>query len=119
MSTASRSTILDDQGRYKAACRFSAALTVREAEKPMSSKRSRAGALFARSPSATAIRIAGATRRRSIYRATTQWFIGMDAPRATRGGSPRPGAKTLRQIALHAIANTTFYPSWGRARLAT
>jgi isoleucyl-tRNA synthetase len=44
-----------------------------------------------------------------IYRATTQWFIGMDKP-GTDG-------KTLRALAQQAVADTTFYPTWGRARL--
>lgn len=39
-----------------------------------------------------------------IFRATRQWFIGME----------RQG---LRAKALAAIENTTFYPAWGRARL--
>ncbi|HMJ50189.1 MAG TPA: class I tRNA ligase family protein, partial [Burkholderiales bacterium] len=44
-----------------------------------------------------------------IYRATHQWFIGMDAPQ-------RQG-RTLRQAAIAAIDDTNFYPAWGRARL--
>ena len=44
-----------------------------------------------------------------IYRATHQWFIGMDEPK--RQGS------TLRQSAIAAIDATQFYPAWGRARL--
>src|SRR5699024_4884790 len=44
-----------------------------------------------------------------IYRATSQWFAGMDL-------QPKQG-DTLRNIALHAIDNAAFYPSWGRARL--
>lgn len=46
-----------------------------------------------------------------IYRATTQWFILMDKP--FRDG------KTLRQIALEAIEQTTFYPESGRNRIKT
>ena len=46
-----------------------------------------------------------------IYRATTQWFVGMDLPGAD--------GRTLRDIARQAIADTKFYPSWGRARLAS
>jgi isoleucyl-tRNA synthetase len=45
-----------------------------------------------------------------IFRATTQWFIGMDT--AAKSG------KTLRETARQAIADTTFYPAWGRARIA-
>ena len=45
-----------------------------------------------------------------IYRATSQWFAGMDV-------EPKDGGATLRQSALAAIDATAFYPSWGRARL--
>ncbi len=44
-----------------------------------------------------------------IYRATYQWFIGMDGPE-------RQG-KTLRQAAIAAVEATQFFPAWGRARL--
>ena len=45
-----------------------------------------------------------------IYRATSQWFAGMDV-------HPVDGDVTLRQSALAAIDATAFYPAWGRARL--
>ncbi len=44
-----------------------------------------------------------------IYRATAQWFVGMDR---------RPDNTTsLRERALQAVADTTFFPAWGQARL--
>jgi isoleucyl-tRNA synthetase len=46
-----------------------------------------------------------------IFRATTQWFIGMD--RAANGET-----ETLREIAGRAVDDTQFFPDWGRARLA-
>ena len=46
-----------------------------------------------------------------IYRATTQWFIGMDEVHG------REGKRTLRDIALAAVEATRFYPEWGKARL--
>ncbi|MFY9327523.1 MAG: isoleucine--tRNA ligase [Georgfuchsia sp.] len=42
-----------------------------------------------------------------IFRATTQWFVCMD-------GEQSP---TLRESALKAIGDTTFFPVWGQARL--
>lgn len=45
-----------------------------------------------------------------IYRATSQWFAGMDV-------QPVDSDMTLRQSALAAINATAFYPAWGRARL--
>ncbi|MBO6279164.1 MAG: isoleucine--tRNA ligase, partial [Pseudomonas sp.] len=44
-----------------------------------------------------------------IYRATAQWFIGMDK-------QPTDG-DTLRTRALQAIEDTQFVPAWGQARL--
>ncbi|MES2207409.1 MAG: isoleucine--tRNA ligase [Pseudomonadota bacterium] len=45
-----------------------------------------------------------------IFRATTQWFIGLEQ----KAGNE---SQTLRDIANQAVDNTEFYPSWGRARL--
>ncbi|MCF8197253.1 MAG: isoleucine--tRNA ligase [Sulfuritalea sp.] len=44
-----------------------------------------------------------------IYRATAQWFVGMDL-------KPDNGP-SLRELALDGIAKTAFYPGWGQARL--
>ncbi|HEU4620835.1 MAG TPA: isoleucine--tRNA ligase [Burkholderiaceae bacterium] len=54
-----------------------------------------------------------------IYRATSQWFVRMDAPTAdTRGVAQTEDVdETLRQTALKAVEATTFYPAWGQARL--
>jgi len=49
-----------------------------------------------------------------IYRATTQWFAGMDAVSGWNGATPE---KTLRELALAGIEATRFYPAWGKARL--
>jgi isoleucyl-tRNA synthetase len=49
-----------------------------------------------------------------IYRATTQWFAGMDAVPGYRGQRP---AEPLRSAALRGIEATRFYPAWGRSRL--
>ncbi|MCE3028804.1 isoleucine--tRNA ligase [Salinicola sp. DM10] len=44
-----------------------------------------------------------------IYRATAQWFVGMD-----RQG---PDGRTLRETALAGVEATDFIPAWGKARL--
>src|SRR5665213_3501741 len=49
-----------------------------------------------------------------IYRATTQWFAGMDEVPGYRGVKP---AQSLRSLALAGIEATRFFPSWGKARL--
>ncbi len=45
-----------------------------------------------------------------VYRATSQWFAGMDR-------APHDGADSLRQVALAGIEQTAFFPAWGKARL--
>ena len=45
-----------------------------------------------------------------IYRATNQWFAGMDI-------APKDGGGTLRERALAGVEATQFYPGWGKARL--
>src|SRR5574340_303821 len=50
-----------------------------------------------------------------IFRATRQWFIGMD-DRDQRSGVRGQG-ETLREQAMRAVDATQFFPSWGRARL--
>ncbi|HWN30244.1 MAG TPA: isoleucine--tRNA ligase, partial [Burkholderiales bacterium] len=47
-----------------------------------------------------------------IFRATSQWFIGMDRHELNDDAHP-----TLRFLAESAVDDTQFYPSWGRARL--
>jgi isoleucyl-tRNA synthetase len=46
-----------------------------------------------------------------IFRATRQWFIGMETNHAPGGGA------LLREVANKAVADTEFFPAWGRARL--
>jgi len=45
-----------------------------------------------------------------IYRASSQWFAGMDI-------DPKDGGPTLRETALKAVEATAFFPHWGKARL--
>jgi isoleucyl-tRNA synthetase len=49
-----------------------------------------------------------------IYRATTQWFAGMDEVPGFDGKRP---AEKLRSTALRGIEATEFFPSWGKSRL--
>ncbi len=44
-----------------------------------------------------------------IFRATSQWFVGMD--------HTNNSGKTLRVQANKAVEDTQFFPAWGRARL--
>src|SRR5450631_668363 len=49
-----------------------------------------------------------------IYRATTQWFAGMDEVPGYLGVKP---AQPLRATALAGIEATQFFPAWGKSRL--
>ncbi len=46
----------------------------------------------------------------TVFRATSQWFVGMDL-------KAKGAEKSLRELALDAIDATSFYPAWGKARL--
>lgn len=48
-----------------------------------------------------------------IFRATPQWFIGMQRQTA----ESQSFGESLRDLALRAVELTRFYPAWGRARL--
>ena len=54
-----------------------------------------------------------------IYRAAAQWFIRMDEETAGTQGvfTKKKAGKTLRQLALAAIEETSFYPENGKVRL--
>src|SRR5688572_20496119 len=101
---------VDDQGRYKSNVPHFAGMGVREAEKPIIELLEKNGVLLRQEPYRHSYPHCWRHKTPIIFRATTQWFIGMD----TAGKS----GKSLREIARQAIADTTFYPAWGRARMA-
>ncbi|MDP1934723.1 MAG: isoleucine--tRNA ligase [Nitrosomonas sp.] len=49
-----------------------------------------------------------------IFRATPQWFIGMNLHGTTDATAQK---QTLRELAMQAVESTAFYPAWGKARL--
>ena len=107
---------VDDAGRYKADVAHFAGLGVREAEKPILEMLKVNGALLKSVPFSHSYPHCWRHKTPIIFRATTQWFIGMDRKAAVPGEA---NGKTLREIALHAISNTRFYPDWGRSRLTS
>ena len=55
-----------------------------------------------------------------IFRATTQWFVGMEQRATSPDDVPTPTvdeAPSLRWCAERAVDETQFFPTWGRARL--
>ena len=106
---------VDDQGRYKPSVEHFAGMGVREAEKPIVALLTERGALLHQEPFRHSYPHCWRHKTPIIFRATVQWFIAMDKP--VKGGMPGSEGRTLREVALHAINNTNFYPDWGRQRL--
>jgi isoleucyl-tRNA synthetase len=106
---------VDDQGRFKASVAHFAGMTVREAEKPILELLAAKGALLREEPFRHSYPHCWRHKTPIIFRATTQWFIGMDKP--ANVGTPGTEGRTLRELAIHAINNTRFFPDWGRSRL--
>ncbi|MBK7658423.1 MAG: isoleucine--tRNA ligase [Betaproteobacteria bacterium] len=101
---------VDDQGRFKSAVPHFAGLGVREAEKPILEMLAANGALLANEPLRHSYPHCWRHKTPIIFRATVQWFVGMDRP-------SKDGVATLRERAKKAIDDTTFYPAWGRSRI--
>ncbi|HYC34860.1 MAG TPA: isoleucine--tRNA ligase [Usitatibacter sp.] len=106
---------VDDAGRFKPTVADFAGLGVREAEKPILELLGERGALLKQEPFRHSYPHCWRHKTPIIFRATTQWFIGMDKPCDV--GKPGTEGRTLRELARHAINNTRFYPAWGRSRI--
>ncbi|HUP29603.1 MAG TPA: isoleucine--tRNA ligase [Usitatibacter sp.] len=108
---------VDDQGRYKQGVPDFAGLSVRDAEKPILELLLARGTLLHQEPFRHSYPHCWRHKTPIIFRATTQWFIGMDIPCDV--GKPGTEGRSLREIAKHAINNTRFYPAWGRSRITS
>ncbi|MES2075886.1 MAG: isoleucine--tRNA ligase [Pseudomonadota bacterium] len=97
-------------GRFVSTLPLFGGMTIWEASKPICSALTEAGALFEVKMFAHSYMHCWRHKTPIIYRATSQWFAGMDV-------TPKDGGPTLRQTALQGIADTKFYPDWGQARL--
>ncbi|MDQ3026267.1 MAG: isoleucine--tRNA ligase [Pseudomonadota bacterium] len=106
---------VDDTGRYKTTVPHFAGLSVREAEKPILALLEERAVLLKSEPFQHSYPHCWRHKTPIIFRATTQWFIGMDQP--ANVGMPGTEGRSLRDIARHAINNTRFYPAWGRSRI--
>jgi isoleucyl-tRNA synthetase len=97
-------------GKYASWLPFFAGMTIWEASKPICAKLEEVGSLFKLVMFDHSYMHCWRHKTPIIYRATSQWFAGMDA-------TPKDGGPTLRESALAGIEATTFFPSWGKARL--
>ena len=99
-----------DDGCFKATVPDFAGMSVRQADTPIIDLLQAKGVLLKRAKLSHSYPHCWRHKTPIIFRATTQWFIGMDR-------EPEGGGSTLRVVAERAVADTAFFPSWGRARL--
>jgi len=97
-------------GRFASTLPLFGGLTIWEASKPICAALTDAGALFELKMFDHSYMHCWRHKTPIVYRATNQWFAGMDL-------TPKDGGPTLRETALAGIAETRFFPDWGQARL--
>jgi len=97
-------------GKYASTLPLFGGLTIWEASKPICEALREAGALFELKMFDHSYMHCWRHKTPIVYRATSQWFAGMDI-------QPLDGGATLRETALEGIAQTQFFPDWGQARL--
>ncbi|HVK94266.1 MAG TPA: isoleucine--tRNA ligase [Noviherbaspirillum sp.] len=97
-------------GKYASWLPFFGGLTIWEASKPICAKLEDVGALFKLVMFDHSYMHCWRHKTPIVYRATSQWFAGMDR-------QPKDGGPTLRATALAGIEATAFFPGWGKARL--
>ncbi|MDQ1814119.1 isoleucine--tRNA ligase [Massilia sp. CCM 9210] len=97
-------------GRFASTLPLFGGLTIWEASKPICAALTAAGALFELKMFDHSYMHCWRHKTPIVYRATSQWFAGMDV-------TPKDGGPTLRETALKGITETRFFPDWGQARL--
>ncbi|MCX7156127.1 MAG: isoleucine--tRNA ligase [Rhodocyclales bacterium] len=103
-------TPVQGDGRFGESLPFFGGMNVWKANAAIIEKLAEVGSLFASSEITHSYMHCWRHKTPIIYRATTQWFVGMNR-------IPVEGGGTLRDKALAAVEATTFYPDWGKARL--
>jgi isoleucyl-tRNA synthetase len=101
-------------GKYAASLEFFGGMDIWKANPKIVEKIREVGALFHSEKQQHSYMHCWRHKTPVIYRATTQWFAGMDAVPGYKGRKP---AETLRATALRAVEATRFFPAWGQARL--
>jgi isoleucyl-tRNA synthetase len=102
-------TPVQGDGRFSESLPFFGGLNVWKANPQIVEKLAEVGSLMASGEIVHSYMHCWRHKTPIIYRATTQWFVGMDR-------QPDEG-ETLRTAALAAIDATEFFPAWGKARL--
>ncbi|MBZ2209096.1 isoleucine--tRNA ligase [Massilia soli] len=97
-------------GRFVSTLPLFGGMTIWEASKPICTALTEAGALFELKMFDHSYMHCWRHKTPIVYRATSQWFAGMDT-------TPKDGGPTLRETALKGISETQFFPDWGQARL--
>ncbi|WP_334188733.1 isoleucine--tRNA ligase [Noviherbaspirillum sp.] len=97
-------------GKYASWLPFFGGMSIWDASKPICGKLEEVGALFGFGLKPHSYMHCWRHKTPIIYRATSQWFAGMDSV-------PHDGGPTLRETALAGIEATDFFPAWGKARL--
>jgi isoleucyl-tRNA synthetase len=97
-------------GKYASWLPFFAGMNIWDASKPICDKLDEVGALFGFGIKPHSYMHCWRHKTPIIYRATSQWFAGMDIV-------PQDKGPTLRETALAGIDETAFFPGWGKARL--
>ena len=102
-------TPVQGDGRFAESLPFFGSLNVWKANAAIIEKIREVGCLFASNKITHSYMHCWRHKTPIIYRATSQWFVGMDR-------QPAEG-RTLRETALSAVEATKFFPDWGQARL--
>ncbi|MBZ0125035.1 MAG: isoleucine--tRNA ligase [Rhodocyclaceae bacterium] len=102
-------TPVQGDGRFAESLPFFGGLNVWKANAAIIEKLREVGSLFASNKITHSYMHCWRHKTPIIYRATSQWFVGMDR-------QPHEG-RTLRETALAAVEATQFFPDWGQARL--
>jgi len=106
-------------GRYEAALPLFGGLNIWKAAPLVADALRDAGRLFASSTLTHSYPHCWRHKTPVIYRAAAQWFVRMDEAEGSTSGvfTKDKAPQTLRQLAIKAIEETSFYPENGRARL--
>jgi isoleucyl-tRNA synthetase len=101
-------------GRFAADLQFFGGMKIWDANPKIVDKLREVGALLHAEKFTHSYMLCWRHRTPIIYRATIQWFAGMDEVPGYAGRKP---AQRLRTTALAGIEATEFFPAWGKARL--